>query len=415
MIKKIFLILFISFFCFIDLSFSSSRLPILESKLEKIDKIVAVVGDEIILESDIKDSGYSIKNFCKNLLNNKSIYNNDLIIKKLILFHAKKNKNIKIDSKKIEESIHLFLKKEIDKLDYSNRVKFITNIKNNKNLDQLISFEIDKQYIDKMINEITKDVEISPEEVKSLFYDLKKYYTILVPKKFLISYIIIYPEVNNFFRKKTLNYLSEIRKKVNSNPCSNNKLFSDIKTFKINKVPKEFNIAFYLKEQEVSEPFETNDGFYLIKLEKIKHNELDIRYIFIEKKYFNDELINTKLFVNNLENEIRNKNLEIEEIVENNIFNNKNVNSFFNQKIWVNENTIIKHFGKLNLNNNNIIKGEKNNYFFIVKFLDSVKERPFSLEKDSIYLENVVRYINKKYEIENWIRSVSKDTYIKCN
>ncbi|WP_185873318.1 peptidyl-prolyl cis-trans isomerase [Blattabacterium cuenoti] len=414
MIKNNFFKSFILFFCFLFFYSYSSLLALSISKSQKIDGIVAIVGDEIILESDIKDSGYSIKDFCENLSKNKL---NDLIIKKLILFHSKKN-NIKIDNEEIKESIRSFLNKEVGKLDDYNRNKFLKNIKDDKNLflDKLISFEKDKQSIYKMIDKITNNVEVSPDEIKSFFYDLNKDKIAVFPKKLLISYIIIYPKGNNVLRKKTLNYLNKIKKEMNINPSFNNKKLN-IKKLKIEEIPEEFKIIFSLKEKEISDPFETNDGFHIIKLESMKYNEVYIKDFFLEKKYSKNELKNAEKITDSIINKIKHK-------YNNNInFINKEIstknNIFFNENILVDENTILKYFGNsfLKLNKNDIskiFKGKINNYFFVIKLLDFFDERPISLEKDYKYIENIVKYLNNKNKVKNWINNVIEDTYIKC-
>ena len=58
---------------------------------------------------------------------------------------------------------------------------------------------------------------------------------------------------------------------------------------------KRFNeVAFSLSEGEISEPFETEYGFFIIYLEKIRGQEYDIRTILLRPKFSQKEIQETK-------------------------------------------------------------------------------------------------------------------------
>ena len=58
---------------------------------------------------------------------------------------------------------------------------------------------------------------------------------------------------------------------------------------------KEFNdVAFSLTEGENSEPFETEFGFHIIFLEKIRGQEYDVRHILLRPEVSNDEILAAK-------------------------------------------------------------------------------------------------------------------------
>ena len=58
---------------------------------------------------------------------------------------------------------------------------------------------------------------------------------------------------------------------------------------------KKFNeVAFSLTEGEISDPFETEYGFFIIYLEKIRGQEYDIRTILLRPKINNKEIEDTR-------------------------------------------------------------------------------------------------------------------------
>ncbi|WP_341662570.1 hypothetical protein [Blattabacterium cuenoti] len=92
--KFFFIVLFL--FCVFHNCFSYS------SSLEKLSGISVVVGNDIILDSEIKNRNEN-KSFC-----NTDVVNN-ILTQKLMLYYAKKDKNIKISEQELELKIQEFL------------------------------------------------------------------------------------------------------------------------------------------------------------------------------------------------------------------------------------------------------------------------------------------------------------------
>ena len=68
---------------------------------------------------------------------------------------------------------------------------------------------------------------------------------------------------------------------------------------------KEFNdVAFSLTEGEISDPFETDFGFHIIYLEKIRGQEYDIRHILIRPEITKEEINNAKSRIQNIREKI---------------------------------------------------------------------------------------------------------------
>ncbi|WP_185862156.1 peptidylprolyl isomerase [Blattabacterium cuenoti] len=379
------------------------------SDLEKLDGITAVVGNEIILNSEIRS------NNC-NALNN-------FLIKKLMLYYAKKDKNIQINDKELESRTKVLVS-EMKKKYPNNKKEFFTQFGKKNFL--LIETIKNHQYLEKFYKKITDTVEVSPEEVKHFF----KKKPLISPKKICIFYIVFNPKLSLTNKKITINFLKKIKKEIHNDVDFSIKaiLFSEdddsalygglIKGIKINSIPKEFeHIIFSLKEKEISEPFETNLGFHLIKLEGKRKNEIDIRHILIKPKYTKDELNKTKLFVKSIKKRISNSNKEISKI-----YDEKNVNILGSNKICFEENKLsvnmkkALHFlkkGEISNPYKEILNGKE--VFFIVKLLDSIPSYPITIEKDYTKLKNFVKDVKKENKIKNWVQKVLKKTYIKIN
>ncbi|WP_185856077.1 peptidylprolyl isomerase [Blattabacterium cuenoti] len=401
MIKKYFFI----FFCY----------PLFSLDLDKINGISAVIGNEIILTSEVKnylDFSNEKMSLCKGLEN--------LMSQKLILFHAKKDPDIQISEEELTANI--FFRNQNNHSEKDFYVKLIEEIKN-------------KQYIEKFNQKILKNIEVSPEEVRSFFYKNKKKFS-NVPKQVYISYMIFYPKLSNCHRKKILDRLRKIKNEIHSDIDFSLKaiLFSEeihsalkgglIQGIKKENLSKEFErTIFSLNEKEISEPFETNFGFHLVKVEKKIGDKIDIRHIFIKPKYTEKEFSRTKSFINSIKKRIINQEM-VPNTKTKTISNEKNAvvnNSFIWKKQWIEENNLQEKMKKAlsHLKNGEIsdpykeVLNNKQEVFFLVKLLKSIPSHKISLEEDYTRLKNLLKNIKKEHEIKNWVKAQLKRTYFR--
>ncbi|WP_185852167.1 foldase protein PrsA [Blattabacterium cuenoti] len=410
-IKKIF---FIAFLC-VYFSYSSD--------LEKISGIFVIIGNDIILDSDIKNSDDK-KSFCNsNVLNN-------FIIQKLMLFYAKKDKSIQISNQELELRTQVFLSEM--KKQYVNQEKFLMQFENKDYLKELTEKIKNKQYTEIFYKKITDDVDTSPEEVKYFFKQNKIPFS---PKKRCISYIIFYPKLSSINKRKIIDFLNQIKKEIHSDTDFSAKaiLFSEddssalkggvIKGMKMKNLPQEFvDLVPSLKEGEISEPFETNLGFHIIKLEKIKKDEIDFRHILIKPKYSKHELYKTKLFAESFRKRLLKKKIDLDKI-PNLLNSNKIVDITIKNRIWIEENKLSKNMkktflflkkGKITNPYKEIFNGKE--AFIIIKLLDEIPSKPLSFEEDYTTLKNLVIDFKKKDKIRNWANKIlNKTYYLKTN
>ncbi|AFJ90480.1 peptidylprolyl isomerase [Blattabacterium sp. (Blaberus giganteus)] len=399
-------------FLYVDFLYSSS--------LEKLSGISVIIGNDIILDSEIG-----------NLDDKKSLCNpdiiNDFLIQRFMLYYAKKDKSIQINDRELELRTQMFISEMKKK--YVNREEFLTQLENKNFLKEITEKIINQQYIEKYYNKITKEVETSPEEVK--YFLLKKQNKIpYYPKKICISYIIFYPKLSQTNKKKIIGFLNKIKKEIHSDTDFYIKaiLYSEdeasalqggfVKDIKINDLSKKFaHLVLSLKEGEMSEPFETDLGFHLIKMEKKRKNDIDFKHILIKPKYSKYELYKTKSFAEFFRKRIISHKINIDQI-PNLLSQNKIVNVIVQNKIWIDENQLSKNMkkafillkkGKITYPYKEIINGKE--AFVIFKLLDEIPSQPVSFEKNYSILKNFVIDIKKKDKVKNWAKEILKKTY----
>ena len=124
-----------------------------------------------------------------------------------------------------------------------------------------------------------------------------------------VSQIVLYPKTTQEEKQKVIDRLKEFKADVIDNgasfvskavlysedPGSRNRGGKYSINRKNSPMIKRFNeVAFSLTEGEISDPFETEYGYFIIYLEKIRGQEYDIRTILLRPKINNQEIQNTK-------------------------------------------------------------------------------------------------------------------------
>ena len=286
----------------------------------KIDGVAAVIGDFVVLDSDIdkqftqlKVSGVSTKDITRCQIFGK------LLEDKLYQHHAIQD-SIEVNNAEIQsyvdQQINMFAEQigSMDKLiDYYN--------KSSEQELRSEMFELNKnsELAKKMQESIIKDIEVTPEEVRQFFN--------LIPKKDLpifgtelrVSQIVVIPVTADEEKQKVVDRLKQFKADVVDNGASFTTkavLYSDDVPsrrnggkYTINRktspMVKEFNeVAFSLEEGQISEPFQTEFGYHIIFLEKIRGQEYDVRHILLRPKVNPEDIKDARDKIQNIRERI---------------------------------------------------------------------------------------------------------------
>lgn len=285
--------------------------PVPEDKQLKLDGVAAVVGDEIILDSDIERDyvqaqaqGFQIENECEFLEN--------ILIEKLLLSKAKEDTLINITddqvSRQVDGTIQRFLtqgseREILDFFGYNTMSEF---------KQELRGIMKDQAYAQEKQSLITRGIDATPEEVR-LFYEQYKDELPDVPEEVELSHIVVYPEIFPENEQKVIDQLSQIKKEVEEGASFATKaiLYSQdpgsstnggliTKVTRGMMVPEFDAVVFNLQEGEISEPFKTDFGYHIAMMEKRRGQEIDIRHILIQLKPTPEEIAITKAKMDSL-------------------------------------------------------------------------------------------------------------------
>ena len=264
-------------------------------KMTKLDGIAAVVGDYVILESDIektlidlKSQGASTQDIthCQLLgkLMEDRLYAHQAVQDSLLVSDDQVNSTSDRQIQQLVSQIG-----SIDKMLRYYKKQDLESFKAEL-------FEINKLRMlsEKMQGKIVEGIEVTPEEVRQFFFKIPESERPVFGAELEISQIVKSPKPSDEEKLKIINRLKEIKQDVEENdarfstkailysqdPGSKPKggLYTGIT--KQTGFVKEFkDVAFSLQEGEISDPFETEFGYHIIQMEKIRGQERDLRHI----------------------------------------------------------------------------------------------------------------------------------------
>jgi peptidyl-prolyl cis-trans isomerase SurA len=298
---------------------------ILELNRIKVDGISAVVGDYVILDSDIdkaivemESQGMSTKNISRCELLGK------LMEDKLYAHHAVQD-SLEIRDEEIYDYVDQSIAYFTEQLGSIEKV-----LEFYKKPDEL-SFREDLYQINKvqklssmMQSKIVEEVEITPEEVRSFFQSIPKKDLPTFGTELEISQIVLEPKVSEQEKKRIIDQLRSFKADVeekglsfaskailySQDPGSRAKGGKYTLHRKKPRMVKEFrDIAFSMQEGQVSEPFKTDFGWHIIMVDRIRGQELDVRHILLTPKVSKKQLDDSKDLLDTLRTRILDKEI----------------------------------------------------------------------------------------------------------
>ena len=280
------------------------------TKLIKVDGVAAVVGDFVILDSDIdkqfaqlEASGVSTKDISRCQLFGK------LLEDKLYIHHAIQD-SIVINDAEVRSYVDQQLEGFAQQIGSMEKLIAYYNKSSEQDLrDEMYELNKNGQMASRMQQKVVEEIEVTPDEVRQFYNKIPKDERPLFGTELRVAQIVVVPETTQEEVDKVVKRLREFRSDVLDNGSSFTTkavLYSEDPGSKrtggkytLNKkrpmMVKEFrDVAFSLDEGDVSEPFKTDFGYHIIYLEKIRGQEYDTRHILLRPKLTNDAINSAK-------------------------------------------------------------------------------------------------------------------------
>ena len=433
--KKI--VLFAALVFFAQSFFSQER--------EKIDGVAAVIGDFVVLESDIdkqftqlKVSGVSMENITKCQVFGK------LLEDKLYQHHAIQD-SIEVNQAEIQsyvdQQVNAFALQigSMDKL-----LEYYKKDSEQELRSEMFELNKNSELSKKMQQSIVEEIEVTPEEVRQFFNSIPKSERPIFGTELRVSQIVVYPAVSQEEKQRVINRLKDFKADVIDNGASfisKAVLYSEDPgsrtkggKYSINRknspMVKRFNeVAFSLSEGQISEPFETDYGFFIIYLEKIRGQEYDIRTILLRPKFTQKVINETKNRLTNIRERIvlgeisfADAAIEASDEIETRFDGGLLINpetQDYNFELTKMDPELYSQIANLKEDEVSIVYQDEDRFnpvkFKILTVSNRYDEHVADFSKDYLKIQKLALQNKQLKEIENWQNQKIFDTYINIS
>ena len=277
----------------------SVQFGFLSAQKNVIDKIVAIVGEEIILKSDIENA--YLQEQGQGLVTSSSDYRTEILekqlIQKLLMAQAQ------IDSVSVTEE-------EVESAVDSQIEYFISNIGSKERLEAYFGKSIDdirddmrsplreRLITERMQQKIVEKIRITPSEVRNYFRKVPKDSLPEMPDRYELQQIVLRPHISDAEKERLRERLRSYREQILKGEKTFNTLAvlysedpgSAVRRGELGYIPRNqldpafAEAAFNLKPGKISKIVESEFGFHIIQLIDRKGEKINVRHILLQPK-----------------------------------------------------------------------------------------------------------------------------------
>ena len=408
----------------------------------RIDGVVAVVGDKILLHSAVENQ--LIQFLDQNRAADENVAQCQILEEQM--FQKLLSHQAEIDSVEITES-------EINSAVDQRIAYFVSQIGSEKKVEVYFGKSIKDLKADyrplfreqllaqRMQSTIVSNLKTTPEDVRDFFNSVPADSLPLLPSEIQLSQIVLFPKVGSSERKRIETKLLEFKERVAngedfgflaslySEDLGSAQEGGELGYVKKGKLVPEFEkVAFRLQKGEVSNPVKTKYGFHLIQMTDRKGEQFEIRHILIKPNASATALENVKSKLDSISLLISLDSLTFEEAA----FQFSQDDSKNNGGIIINQQTGSSVFLvdeletslSLAVNNLSVNDISKSSYFIapdqrkgcrIVRLDKLSEEHHANLQDDYDRIQNVALQTMKADAMDKWRKETIAKTYIKIN
>lgn len=259
------------------------------------DKILGIVGDKIILQSDIKNSISDMVRQGQTVPPNAECFMTEqAIISKVMMLQAQKD-SLPVSDEDVEAELDQRIRYFINQMGGSQQAleevagKTIYQIK-----DDARESVKENKLATAMRNKIVENVRITPNEVKEFFDKIPKDSLPFFESELEIGQIILYPKASRDLEKYIIDELNNYKKQVESKVITFAQLAKQVSQdpgtkdqggqLQINRNDKGVDpsflvAAFRLKDGEISPPVKSKFGYHIIQMVERNGDDAIVRHI----------------------------------------------------------------------------------------------------------------------------------------
>lgn len=258
------------------------------------DKIIAVVGDKIILQSDIENSISDMARQGSQLPENADcMISEQAIVSKVLMLQAEKD-SLPVTDEEVEAELDQRIRYFISQFGTQEQLELVAGKTIYQIKDEARESIKENKLATAMQRKIVENVKITPTEVKNYFDKIPKDSLPFYESELEVGQIIAYPKASRDLEKYMMDELNNYKRQVENKTATFEQLarrYSDDPGSKDRGGQYEFQrgdktvdptflaAAFRLKDGEMSPVVKSKMGFHLILMEHRNGDNIIIRHI----------------------------------------------------------------------------------------------------------------------------------------
>jgi len=269
------------------------------------DKIAAIVGDRIILESDIRNSiadiarqGGTVPEDAECLLVEQAL------VSKILMLQAEKD-SLPLTEEEVEAELDQRIRYYINQLGSQEALEDMAGKTIYQIKDDARESVRERKLAEAMQRKIVETVRITPNEVRAFFERIPKDSLPFYESELEIGQIVIFPKASRDLEQYIISELNNYKKQIESKLTTFDamaKRYSEDPgskdrggQYQINRNDKTFDpvfmaTAFRLKEGEISSPVKSKFGYHIIQLVQRTGDDAVVKHILRIPPVTDDEI-----------------------------------------------------------------------------------------------------------------------------
>lgn len=405
-----------------------------------VDGIIGVVGNSIILKSDIDVQRAQLEE--QGVPEDKSFcYVWQQLLFQKLLVHKADIDSVEVTDKEVEFEMDRRLRYLLSQMGGSEMEfqKYFgkTVLQFKEEMQPIIKENLKAK---KMQGVIAEKVSISPSEVESFYEKIPADSLPIIQEQYKIAQIILTPVPSSYEKERIRKELEQIREDIikgkdfglmallhSQDPGSKTKKGELGFVSRDQLVPQFAAAAFQLQPGEISEIVESDYGYHIIQMIEKKGTYVNVRHILLSPKVYTTDIELCKVRVDSVVNVLKEEGSDFnrmatkvsddERTAENGggMVNYQTGDDYFTaEELDENLYFLVQNMKKGDMSNAEIVQlpGGKSAYR-IIKLMDKVDFHTANIESDYDKIKQSALAAKKQKSVDIWIGNKLADTYLK--
>lgn len=415
---------------------------VFEGYTQLVDKVIAKVGSEYILLSEIEEEFAYAKSKDPGVSDDiKCVILDNMIAQKLVIYHAKID-SVEITDAEVETQLDYRFESVLRQMNGDEA--FFEEYYGASVAEMKERYRDDQKHkilAEKMQHKLISEIEITPKEVEKFFKNVPSDSLPYFKSEMEISEIVSLPLVNDVERQKALDKIKILREKV----VNGTETFADVATKNSQDpgsaarggdlgfakrgvyVPEFEATVFSLAKDEISDIIETEFGYHFIQLIERRGNSVRARHVLIKPEITQADLDKTKVLLDSVRQLITIDSLSFENAVKK--YSVKSVPSYANGGRVKNQNSNNTFFAADDLDPDTyfaiydlkpgaiskpmlITMPDGKKAYRLIQLNSTSKPHKANLKEDFDKISNFAKESKKNEYFLNWLKTKRTETYI---